>query len=194
MKTRIRRLFRDQRGVTLIELMVAIVIFTFVGLGFGILYRSSVRAFDSGTRQAFVQRQGTLLVDDLKRRLTPAAALLVDSCGPNTVDGQSMMFQRTDNGSSDDEGNVTDTYWCLYQFRSAADASAQLYLCQISDFDKPAPCLDRPRNLATLTAIRVSNTQFTMGVKATTADIRFEITDGTLASPMRFGLTATARN
>jgi len=46
--TRFSRLYRDRRGVTLVELLVATAIFTIVAVAVGSLYVSTQRAFDYG--------------------------------------------------------------------------------------------------------------------------------------------------
>ena len=51
------------------ELLVAASIFVFVMFGIGSLYLSAKRGFDFGSAEAYVQRQGTHLQEELNRQL-----------------------------------------------------------------------------------------------------------------------------
>jgi len=132
--------FRDERGMTLVELMVAAVIFMFVAAGFGSLYLSSMRAIDRGSAQVFVQQQGTLIQEEISRQLRPAVALAAASSG-NTCAGvaapQAMAFQITPAAAARDyfAGVTTSPFRCIYQKAETivvTDPFPQLYLCAIA--------------------------------------------------------------
>jgi prepilin-type N-terminal cleavage/methylation domain-containing protein len=74
---------RDDRGFTLAELLVASVIAVLVFLGAGSFYLFTLRAMRDGNGQVFVQRQGTLIMEELGRQIRPATALnIVDATSP----------------------------------------------------------------------------------------------------------------
>src|SRR4029453_3266616 len=70
----------DGRGVTLVEILGTTPIFAIVGVAVGSFYVSTQRAFDYGSAQAFAQRQGTLLQEEVQRRLQRAVDFLVTPC------------------------------------------------------------------------------------------------------------------
>jgi len=127
--------------MTLVELMVAAVIFMFVAAGFGSLYLSSMRAIDRGSAQVFVQQQGTMLQEEIGRLLRPAVTLASASSG-NTCAGvaapQAMAFQITTAAAARDyfAGVTTSPFRCIYQraetIAAVTDPFPQLYVCAIA--------------------------------------------------------------
>jgi type II secretory pathway pseudopilin PulG len=125
---------RGERGVTMVELLVAALIFAIVGIAMGSLYASTQRSMDVGSAQAFVQQQGTLIQEELARQIGPARQLLVGSggrvCGPTGVAaGQSLQFQRA----------VDDTVWCVFQNQYSGEPSL-LHICRLAVFGTVADC------------------------------------------------------
>ena len=105
------RLRRDRRGVTLVELLIATAIFTIVAVAIGSLYASTQRAFDYGSAQAYAQRQGTMIQEDLQRRLQRAVDFAVTGCGSATATA-SVRYSLPDG-----------TDWCLHQDQKVGDTS-----------------------------------------------------------------------
>jgi prepilin-type N-terminal cleavage/methylation domain-containing protein len=202
-----------QRGFTLLELLIASVIFVLISLAVGAVYISAVRGIEQASTQGFVQRQGTRIQEVLADHLSSAVALYGGSCGPVGTSA-SFIFQKT----------VTSrlhpcTFCCLYEFQDTAlgDVSPQLYLCSITSLTTTTCASGTAANLLAGTPegrnLRVSGTAFTqvfqIGSSASivvspAVNIRFELRDTTFSNPTgvcrdqtpcwQFQLTATVRN
>jgi prepilin-type N-terminal cleavage/methylation domain-containing protein len=212
-RARLAALSGDRRGVTLIELLVAGVIFAIVAVAIGSFYVSTQRAFDYGSAQAFAQRQGTLLQEEIQRRLQRAVDFSVTRCGSGTA----TAFVRY---------NLPDgTLWCLHQDQKTGDPYPQLYVCSLNagvvlvtggiacDTGSAASLTAQSQNLNDMarrlsTTLRVANTTFlavsTMNgssMAGRALDVRFDLYDGAMLSlypasytGMRFGFSTTLRN
>lgn len=192
MSAQIHKLLQNSKGFTIAEIMVVAAIFLFVAIAVTSFYLSTVRGFSLASAQAFVQRQGTFIEEEVARQLQPALALQVATCGPPGATA-SLIYERYIGGAT--------SYWCMYQFQDIADTFPQLYICQIPALTGGDCQIGVPRRNLLVGApqgaqLRVSNTTFTAVTLVTVpaVDIRFDLTDGTLLAPMRFGLTATVRN
>ena len=119
---------RDHRGVTLVELLVATAIFAIVAVAIGSFYVSTQRAFDYGSAQAYAQRQGTMIQEELQRRLQRAVDFSVTGCGSGTATA-SVRYNLPDG-----------TAWCLHQDQKVGDTFPQLYVCSLNSGD---PALQR---------------------------------------------------
>jgi len=185
----------QQGGYTLIELLAAAAIAIFVLFGLGTLYLATTRNVALGSAQAFVQRQGTLVEEELSRLLLSATGVSVGTttpaCGPGGSAAAALLFTRTD-----------DSRWCVYEFADVGDSFPQLYVCQLQAAPATA-CAGQARNLlagavraVAEAELRVANTTFTPlpGALTSAVNIRFDLTDGTLYSPLRFGLSVYVRN
>lgn len=207
------RLLRDPRGVTLVELLVATAIFTIVAVAIGSLYISTQRAFDYGSAQAYAQRQGTMLQEDLQRRLQRAMDFTVIGCGSASATA-SVQYRLPDGG-----------VWCLHQDQKVGDTFPQLYVCTLNSgiplFGGSSACdvgsaqsltgqaqamNESARKLGT--QLRVASTTFVSvstlngsAMAGRALDVRFDLYDGVMYSlnpgsytGMRFGFTTTLRN
>lgn len=207
------RLRRDRRGVTLVELLIATAIFTIVAVAIGSLYASTQRAFDYGSAQAYAQRQGTMIQEDLQRRLQRAVDFAVTGCGSATATA-SVRYSLPDG-----------TDWCLHQDQKVGDTFPQLYVCSLNPaiplFSGGFACSstsvqsltgqaqamnESARKLGT--QLRVASSTFvsvsTMNGSAMAGralDVRFDLYDGVMYNlnpasytGMRFGFTTTLRN
>jgi Tfp pilus assembly protein PilW len=199
--------------VTLVELLIASVIFSIVAVAAGSLYVSTQRAFDYGSAQAYAQQQGTMIQEDLQRRLQRAVDFTVTKCGSGTATA-SVRYNLPDGG-----------VWCLHQDQKVGDAFPQLYVCSLNSgiplFSGGLACdvgsaqsltgraqamNESARKLGT--QLRVAGTTFltvsTMNgssMAARALDVRFDLYDGVMYSlnpasytGMRFGFTTTLRN
>jgi prepilin-type N-terminal cleavage/methylation domain-containing protein len=212
-RPRLAALAVDHRGVTLVEILVATAIFAVVAVAIGSFYVSTQRAFDYGSAQAFAQRQGTLLQEELQRRLQRAIDFSVTPCGSGTATA-SVRYNLPDG-----------TVWCLHQDQKVSDTFPQLYVCSLNsatpllsggfacDTGSARSLTAQAQNINETagrlgTQIRVANTTFltvstmngsTMAGRA--LDVRFDLYDGVMYSlypasytGMRFGFTTTLRN
>jgi type II secretory pathway pseudopilin PulG len=205
------RALRDARGVSLVEILVTSVISVIVLSAIFSLYLTSQKAFDFGASQAYVQRQGTLLQEQIARWAKNSVGMQVVNCGPNATAGRSLAIE-----------DANGTIRCIYQDDPAADFDANLVVCQVANWT--AGCNGgttynmlnlMPNQIAA--PLRVRNTTFTrvtcidpgpcgagavaLSVTSSLVDVRFDLTDNTIPNPqfptyvgMRFGFGITARN
>ena len=184
---------------------MAAAIFFIVALALGTLYVSTMRAFDLSSAQAFVQRQGTLIQEEMMRQMGPATSVQVMACGPSTA-SPSLVYQTTPETAERDATTPKSRFRCLYRLQDATlgDAAPKLYTCKLADdpptYSSAVPaagtnCVSATKvNLlrqdlsettvrlsATLTVNNVTFTQITaingMTVTVPSVDIRFDLTD-----------------
>ena len=209
------RALGDARGISLLEILVTTFIFVIVLSAAGSLYLTSRRAFDFGVSQAYVQRQGTMIQEQIARWAKNSTGVQVVECGGNTTPGRSLAIEE-----------ASGTRRCIYQNPEGADTDADLFACAIGDWT--AGCTGgltsnmlalTPSEVATRLGapLRVRNTTFTrvtcidpgpcgsgavgLSVTSSLVDVRFELTDNTIPNPqfptyvgMRFGFGITSRN
>ena len=211
------RALGDARGVSIVELLIAAFISVIVLSAVGSLYVTSRRAFDFGVSQAYVQRQGTLIQEQIARWAKNSTGVQVVQCGGNTTPGRSLAIEE-----------ASGTRRCIYQNPEGADTDADLFMCSIGDWT--AGCMGglatnmlnlTPSEVATRLGapLRVRNTTFTrvtcidhtppgpcgsgliaLSVTSSLVNVRFELTDNTILNPqptyvgMRFGFGITSRN
>ena len=208
------RALGDARGVSLVEILITAFISVIVMSAIGSLYLTARQAFDFGASQAYVQRQGTLLQEQIARWAKNSVGVQVVNCGPNSTAGRSLSIE-----------DANGTIRCIYQDDPLADTDANLVVCQVNTWT--AGCTGgttynmlnlMPNQIAA--PLRVRNTTFTrvtcidpgpcgagavaLSVTTPLVDVRFDLTDNTIFSPqstgptpyvgMRFGFGITARN
>ncbi len=78
------RLLSCGSGFTLIELLVAVAIGILVLLGIGDFYLSTLRFYNQSNSQAFLQRQGSLIIEEMGRQIRPATALTRGTCNADS--------------------------------------------------------------------------------------------------------------
>lgn len=219
LRRRDRRVLGDARGVSMVEILITAFISVIVLSAAGSLYVTSRRAFDYGASQAYVQRQGTLLQEQIARWAKNSVGVQVVPCGGNTTAARSLAIE-----------DANGTIRCIYQNPEGANADADLFACQVASWT--AGCTGgtnynmlnlMPSEVATRLGapLRVRNTTFTrvtcidlrpcpsggfdlgvaLFVTSPLVDVRFELTDNTIPNPqfptyvgMRFGFGITARN
>jgi prepilin-type N-terminal cleavage/methylation domain-containing protein len=209
---RFAAIVHDRRGVTLVEILVATAIFAIVAVAVGSFYVSTQRAFDYGSAQAFAQQQGTMLQEELQRRLQRAVDFAVTSCGSGTATA-SVRYALPDG-----------TQWCLHQDQKLGDNFPQLYVCTLNagiplvtggfacDAGSARSLTAQAQNISATTRrlgteLRVASTTFTTvatvngtPIAGRALDVRFDLYDGamyrvsTAYTGMRFGFTTTLRN
>ncbi len=167
----------NQRGVTLLELLIWASVVFFALLGIGSFYVAMVRSLNQGSDQAFLQRQGTLLQEELAQQILSAVGVPPGTCGP----AGATSSLRVDRGGGD--------FRCFYQ------ETNRLFECQFTS-SSTACVAGTQRNLllGALTALRAYDVTFTP-VGSESVAISFELRDaagGTV--PMKFGMQLTVRN
>ena len=153
------RALGDARGVSLLEILITAFISVIVLSAVGSLYVTSRRAFDFGVSQAYVQRQGTLIQEQIARWAKSSTGVQVVQCGGNTTAGRSLAI-----------ADANGTMRCIYQSPEGADTDADLFMCNIGTWT--AGCTGgmasnmlilTPSEVATRLGapLRVRNTTFT---------------------------------
>ena len=170
----------NPRGFTLVEVMLASVAGAIVLLGIGSFYISMVNAYKKGNDQAFLQRQATLIQDELARQILPAYQVTSGPCGGGTTTTNSLLVNLPDG-----------KFLCFY-----------LQADQVSECDVAAPTTKKDcvtgtvRNLlrGSPTSLRASGLTFQQAGGSSVA-ISFQLQDAAVAlSPVSFGMRVTVRN
>ena len=213
-RRRCGRALGDVRGVSLIEILITAFISVTVLGAVGSLYVTSRRAFDYGVSQAYVQRQGTQIQEQIARWAKQSVGMQVANCGGNATDGRSLAIQ-----------DASGPTRCIYQNPETADTDADLFVCNVGSWTSPCSG-GASYNLLNITpsevavrlgaVLRVRNTTFApvacidpgpcgsgavaLSVTSSLVDVRFDLTDNTIPNPqatyvgMRFGFSITSRN
>lgn len=83
----------DERGVTLIEILVAVLVSTIVIVAIGSFYVAMQASYNEGNVQSVMQRQGTQVQEQMAKVVAASSALLPGTCGPTSVAGDSLPVQ-----------------------------------------------------------------------------------------------------
>ena len=73
----------DQRGLSLVELLVAALLTTVVAGGLFSAYIATTRSFGESSAQAALQRQGTLVLEEIGRQVRGAVEPNLETCEGN---------------------------------------------------------------------------------------------------------------
>ena len=164
----------NQRGVTLIELLIAGFMGSIILLAFGSLFVEMVRIGRYGNAQASLQRQGTLIQEELARRILPAVGLLPGSCGPADATASLQVALEGD-------------FRCFYQ------QGQNIFECQFTSSN--TLCVSNTvRDLLSGSPVpmQARNLTFTPE-EGTSVAVSFQLTDGVL-DPIMFATRVTIRN
>jgi Tfp pilus assembly protein PilW len=126
-----RRLASDERGITLLELLIVVVVGTVVLFGLSFLYVATVRAFGESSSQAALQRVGALTLQTITRRAQLASAIALNpspACAPGGTTGRTLQLTLTDIAPTSLPASQMGTY-CYYSGNGANGAPAGA-LCQ----------------------------------------------------------------
>jgi len=134
---------RDHKGFTLLEAILVVAIFSIIGLALLSLFQGARSGFDAAGTQAFMQRTGTALVEEMQREFTKAAALQVASCGPQGAVSKAVMYLT----QTTQAGVVIDVPRCIFEWSTAGDPGPQIYRCTLTSLSPGAACSDTPENL-----------------------------------------------
>jgi Tfp pilus assembly protein PilW len=70
----------NNKGVTLVELLVACAAATIIVLAVGSFFVAIARLQDTRDGQVYLQRQGTFIIEEMARQVRPATALAIATC------------------------------------------------------------------------------------------------------------------
>jgi type II secretory pathway pseudopilin PulG len=88
----------NERGVTLLESLIALAVGIVVLLGVGSFYVATSRASGQDSAQTFLQRQGVLILEEMARQIRPATALTRGVC--NNADANSLQATQIINNTA----------------------------------------------------------------------------------------------
>ncbi len=100
----------NNRGIGLAELLIATLVGVVMLLGIGSFFISSIRFYEQSSSQTFLQRQGTMIMDEMSRRIQFANGLLVED-PPTDCPGSpgTPSLKVTQPGLTETE------FYCFYQ-------------------------------------------------------------------------------
>jgi Tfp pilus assembly protein PilV len=131
-----RRVQGHEEGFTLIEALLVVGIFSIIALALAGLFQTARTGFDVAATQAFVQRTGTAVVEQMQREFTTAAALQIQNCGPQSTMGKAVIYMTS-------LGNTR----CVYEWSYTGDPGPQLYRCTLASWTMGGACTNTPENL-----------------------------------------------
>jgi hypothetical protein len=121
----------DQRGLSLVELLVAAVLTTVVAGGLFSAYIATTRSFGESSAQAALQRQGTLVLEEIGRQVRGAVEPNLETCAGNADCIERALAGRPRHALSLDTCNGNpDSLWV----RTAAETAAG-DICYYARFD-----------------------------------------------------------
>ena len=123
------RALGDARGFTMVEFLISAVISVIVLIAIGSLYVTARQAFDLSTSQAYVQRQGTLIQEQIALWAKNAVGVQAVLCGGNTTAQRSLAIQL-----ANPKPDGTIQMLCVYQNPEAANTDADLFVCQVASW------------------------------------------------------------
>jgi len=127
---------QNQKGFSLLEALLVAFLFLIVALSIAGMINSSNTGFDVAATQAFVQRTGTAVSEQMQREFTTATALQVTSCGPQGAMGKAVMYMTQ-------LGNTR----CIYEWTDATPPGPQLFRCNLAGWTVGGSCTNTPENL-----------------------------------------------
>ena len=189
---------RDQRGVTLIEVLATTLAAGIIFLGFSFVYESTSRTLADSNSQAALQRQATLALQEVGQRVRGGAAITTGDCrgvaGSLQVDtvcyyaGSSGQFWQatTDTGAA----CTATTCWNLLseklQPRPPGWTSVSLWI-QPTPADPRCPADVPPGGFCFVMAPDPPGS-------TTQVKLAFAVTDGINVMPFRISLSCKGRN
>ena len=171
----------NPRGFTLVEILLASAAGAIVLPGIGSFYLSMVNAYKQGNDQAFLQRQATMIQDELARQILPTYQVTSGPCGGGTTTTNSLLVTLPDN-----------KFLCFYQ------QVDQVSECDVANPTANTMCVPGTvRNLLTgsPTPLRASGLVFQREAGGSSVAITFQLQDAKgILNPISFGMRVTVRN
>lgn len=190
----------NERGVTLAELIVAMAIGVVVLLGVGSFYWQTTRAWQQAQAQAAIQRQGTLVQQEMARIILASSGLLPGTCGPTTGVTDSLPVQ-IPSGALPDPGLSSGGFACFY-----LSTSGQLFECRFTstssttcisgserDLLAGAPIPDAVQGALVQSTTLVFSSGGAVRSGGTSVDVDFALAAGQVG-PLNFSARLTVRN
>ena len=118
----------DQRGFTVIELLLAVAIGAVVLMGVFSMYRATANALRESSSQAALQRQGALALQAITRQALRASSIAFNTCAPAGTTSRSFQLAVTDTTPASLAAAEVGTY-CYYA-GNGANGAAVGALCQ----------------------------------------------------------------
>jgi prepilin-type N-terminal cleavage/methylation domain-containing protein len=183
----------NQRGVTLVELLIAILVSVIVVVALGSFYVKTQNAFNQANTQAALQRQGTLVQQEMARVVLAANGLLASTCGP--VGATDSLPVQIPSNTLPDATLSGGGYVCIYL------ASGQIVECRFTSPATTTCIANTARNLLlgapipdpVVGAIPAGLAVMFNRVGGTAVDVNFALTAG-VVGPLSFGTRLTVRN
>lgn len=187
----------DQRGVTVLEALVTTFVAGMIFVGLSSMYTATTRVMTDAISQASLQRQATLALDELGRRIRGATgpnAVTIATCNGyansvqvTTADG-TFCFYGGASGSAD-AGRL-----CEYKLGGGAGCRNLLYGALQPHPSTPMTLLIQPAtpDPTCPQGVTAGNACFAAGAPdSSTATFSFAVTDGFAVTS--FGITATCK-
>jgi len=127
---------QNQKGFSLLEALLVAFLFLVVALSIAGMINASNTGFDVAATQAFVQRTGTAVSEQMQREFTTATALQITSCGPQGMAGKAIMYM--------DQYGKTH---CIYEWTDSTPPGPQLFRCDLASWNTGGSCATSPKNL-----------------------------------------------
>ena len=174
----------NQRGTTLLEMVIFSVVASIILLAIGSLYTNSLIYYSQGSAQTFMQRQATMIQEEFARQILPATTIPTWGCGP---------------GAAGFAAKRTSDYLCFYL------ESEKVFECTITPDDPLAPtstgCVGTARDLlqGSPVSLKADSFTFTRGAAGGSVDISFTLSaqgpnSRVVADPMQFAMGIRLRN
>ena len=118
----------DQRGLTMVELLLAVSVGLVVLLGVFSMYRATANALNEASSQAALQRQGTLALQVITSQGWRASSIAFNTCAPAGTTSRSIQLTVSDTSPASLPATQLGTY-CYFAGNGANGAPAGA-LCQ----------------------------------------------------------------
>ncbi|PYM13862.1 MAG: hypothetical protein DMD81_19845 [Candidatus Rokuibacteriota bacterium] len=173
---------RNQRGVTIIDLLLGSALVTIVGVGAGSLYLTTLKTLTVASNEFYVHQRGTQVQASIAQLMRPAVGLPIGSCAGVALPASQQ---------------VTMPGGTLCFYRNAADG--HVYACTLTPGATTcASATTQDLLLGGIEPVKTLSLTFTplvlVGVNPS-VDINFELqpADST-EKPLRFAMSVTLRN
>ena len=177
----------NERGFTLIEFLVAIAVGVVVLLGIGGFFLSTLRLSAQSSSQTFLQRQGTMIIDEMARQIRFANGVCKDpdpsktACPGTCPANPSLKVTQP--------GAPGTGFYCFYlsgdQLVERTPTGGDVNLLAGSPV---------PLKLTSGSLTFCFNPPACGAATGDKVDISFQLSDGTGVEPMRFGVSLVVRN
>jgi prepilin-type N-terminal cleavage/methylation domain-containing protein len=166
----------NERGVTLLESLIALAVGSVVLLGVGSLYVATSRSSAQDSAQTFLQRRGVLILDEMARQIRPATAVPPPAAG---------LCKGGDTNSLKATNSLGD--FCFYRANTCSQtikpcsATADCPQGEICLSNSPQLLEDRPgggtENLLAGSPVPLTVSSFVSSLSGSVATVTFQLQD-----------------